>query len=252
MCSKAVASLSSLLLSSLLLILSSPLVLFVSLILLYFYRLHSFLLVSDWFNQLPDLLLLSAALNLSSGLTGTLVALLECGGRTRLVSLLLSSSLLLASCLTAATSAYGCTELQSIILQQKFLSINIGWMMEQYMTDHQFRRSWDSLQTQYLCCGTLNYNTGYLDWKNSYGRDNNSVPDSCCHQPSLHCGSHIFDGASPPLNIHTHGCFTVVQNKLEQEVTLLLTVTMVVQVVMMFLTLLTLMLSICKASKNSR
>ena len=252
MCTKAQCSVSSILLSSVLMILSSPLLLFASLILLYVYRLQSFLLVSEWFHLLPDLFFLSAALNLLSGVTGPLTAILQCAGRARKASLLLFSSLLLTSCVSAAISAYGCTELQSIILQQKFLATNIGRMMEQYMTDQNFRVSWDSLQTQYQCCGTLNFNTGYAVWKNSYGRHNNSVPDSCCHQPAYNCGSHVFDGTIPPLHIHTHGCFTVIQSKLEQEVTLILTVTMVLQVVMMILTLVTLILSLCQASNDYR
>ena len=124
--------------------------------------------------------------------------------------------------------------------------------MEQYMTEQNFRVSWDSLQTQYQCCGTLNFNTGYTVWKSHYGRHNNSVPDSCCHQPAFNCGSHVFDGTIPPLHIHTHGCFTVIQTKLEQEVTLILTVIMVLQVVIMILTLVTLILSLCQASNDSR
>ena len=252
MCSKAILSLSSILLSSVLMILSSPLLLFVSLTLLYVYRVRSLVLVSDWFHLLPTLFFLSAALNMLSGVTGPLVAGLQCAGRSRKAALLFLSSLLLPAALTAAISAYGCTELQSIILQQKFLATNIGWMMEQYMTDETFQRSWDSLQTQYMCCGTLNFNSGYTAWKMSYGRENNSVPDSCCHQPSHRCGSHVFGGVTPPLNINTHGCLTVIQNKLEQEVTLILTVMMVVQVVTMVLSLLTLVLSLCQASHDSR
>ena len=262
MCSPALCSVSAILLSSVLLTLSSPLLLFVCLLLLFFYRVQSLVLVSSWFLLLPDLFFLSAALNLLSGVSSGLLGLLECGDRTRTGTrtgsrtrkafLLASCCLLVASFATAITSAYGCTELQSVILQQSFLAINIGWVMDQYMTDQTFRRAWDSLQTQYFCCGALNFNTGYRDWKNDYGRLNNSVPDSCCHQPFLNCGSNIFVGVSPPLNIHTHGCLTVIQNKLEQELTLLLTVMMAVQGLMMILALVTLILSLCQASHDYR
>ena len=37
-------------------------------------------------------------------------------------------------------------------------------------------------QRQFFCCGTNLFNTGFEDWKHIYGRENNSVPDSCCQR----------------------------------------------------------------------
>ena len=33
------------------------------------------------------------------------------------------------------------------------------------MEEETFRLSWDRLQRQFQCCGTINFNTGYRDWK---------------------------------------------------------------------------------------
>jgi len=84
------------------------------------------------------------------------------------------------------------------------------------MEEETFRLSWDRLQRQFQCCGTINFNTGYRDWKSSFGAANNSVPDSCCHEESLNCGSGIYSGSLPPMSIHHHGCLTVIQ---ESELT---------------------------------
>ena len=63
-------------------------------------------------------------------------------------------------------------------------------------------------------------------------------------QPAHNCGSHIFDGVLPPLSIHTHGCLTVIQTRLEHDLTLILDLVMGLQVVMMLTALLSLVVSV--------
>ena len=174
-----------------------------------------------------------------------------------MMMIMVVASVILASCVTNSVSAYGALELRSEILQQKFLSIHISEILNNYVEvsdltiiyhhdqtlnsltlfqtvscliekDPGFRYNWDNLQRQYFCCGTFNFNLGYADWKSVYS--NNSVPDSCCHLPGPGCGANIFDGPIPPLKIYVHGCLTVIQSKLEQELTLVLVVFTVLQV----------------------
>ena len=66
--------------------------------------------------------------------------------QVRTFTLTVFSVLLLTSGLMSAVSAYGCMQLQNVVLQQKFLSTNIGTLMEEYMGDQEFRSRWDNLQ----------------------------------------------------------------------------------------------------------
>ena len=68
------------------------------------------------------------------------------------------------------------------LLQQTFLSLRTGEIIERYVTEPSFSLAWDDLQRQFFCCGTNLFNTGFEDWKHIYGRENNSVPDSCCQR----------------------------------------------------------------------
>ena len=123
------------------------------------------------------------------------------------------------------------------LLQQTFLSLRTGEIIERYVTEPDFSSGWDDLQRQFFCCGTNLFNTGFEDWKHIYGRENNSVPDSCCQrwQNFVHpilvsfcreseaCGAGALAASAPSLVVHTHGCLAVLQAKLETELMTLLT-----------------------------
>ena len=70
---------TSLLLTSLLLLVSSPLLTFAGLVLTFFYHVHSLVLVSDWFRLLPLLFYLSASVNLLSVALGPVTGLVRSG-----------------------------------------------------------------------------------------------------------------------------------------------------------------------------
>ena len=62
-----------------------------------------------------------------------------------------------------------------------------------YGVDSGVTAKWDDLQEDLSCCGGMNYGTGYSDWRNTPVGRNNSVPDSCCHNPETRdCGRNIF------------------------------------------------------------
>jgi hypothetical protein len=234
-------------LSSLLLLLSTPIHIFGGFILVYFYHVQSFGVVSDWFYFLPYAFFSCGVINLITSISISIFQIIPTG-LCKTLFLMVLCIFLIVSCILNGISTYGCSELHSIILQQNFLSVNIGDIMDEYMSDPSFQESWDNLQRQFFCCGILNFNNGFLDWKNSYGRQNNSVPDSCCHVESLYCGSHIYDGSLPPQMIYTHGCMTIIQSKLENELTSLLLVFMVISISMMLIGLICLILSLCTAN----
>ena len=236
--------------SALLLLLSTPIFIFGGFILIYFYHVQSFGIVSYWFHILPLVYFFCSASNIVSSVFVALFQTIPLGV-FRSFWLAIMTIFLVVSCILNMISTYGCTQLTSDILQQQFLSVNIGDITEQYMLDPIFRGGWDNLQRQYFCCGTLLFNTGFQDWKNNFGKENNSVPDSCCHVESPQCGSNIFDGSLPPMKIYTNGCMTVIQSKMENEVTSLIMVFMVLSAVMVVISLASLILSLCTGSPMS-
>ena len=242
--SQAMGGILASILSSLLMFLSTPILFFGGFILIYFYHVQSFGIVSDWFYVLPYAFYSCGAINFLASIFISIFQILPANLCKRLFLTVLCI-FLVVSCLLNGISSYGCNELHSIILQQNFLSADSGGIMDQYMSDPSFQESWDDLQRQFFCCGVLLFNNGFLDWKNSYGKLNNSVPDSCCHVESLHCGSHVYDGSLPPMQIYTHGCMTVIQSKLENELTYMLLVFMVLSISMMMISLICLILSLC-------
>ena len=53
------------------------------------------------------------------------------------------------------------------------------------------------------------------------GSQYNSVPDSCCLKESTQCGAGVFTLTEPRKlieQIHTHGCITIMQRRLEDHV----------------------------------
>ena len=96
-------------LSSLLLLLSTPILIFGGFILVYFYHVQSFGVVSNLIASIT----ISIFQIIHTGLCKTLFLMDLC-------------VFLIVSCILNGISTYGCSELHSIILQQNFLSVNIG------------------------------------------------------------------------------------------------------------------------------
>jgi len=239
-------------LGSLFLLLSSPVLIFGGFIFIYFYHIQNFDIVSSWFYVLPYLFFSCGAFNFIASILIPVFQALEVSFFRKVFTVFMSV-FLIAACALNGVSAYGSSELHSMILQNNILSVNPAEIIEQYMTDQVFKSSWDNLQRQYFCCGALLFNTGYMDWKSSFGKFNNSVPDSCCHVESEDCGRGIYSGSQqPPLSIYHHGCMTVIQSKLATEVAFLLVVFMVISVSMMMISLICLILSLCTSGRRSQ
>jgi len=229
-------------LSGLLMLLSVPVLIFGGFVLEYFYQVHSFSVVSEWFNFLPTCFYTCAAMNLLSTCLLPTTRVCSKGTVKTLASIFVTIVYLVAAAINGV-STFACMELRSIILQQNFLSVDKADVLVKYLDDVSFRHEWDNLQRRYFCCGTFNYNFGYKDWKSFYG--NNSVPDSCCHQESYGCGTNIFLGAIPPTSIYVHGCLAVIQSKLEQELTMVLAMFTIIQVLLVLLHVTSLIMSLC-------
>ena len=162
-------------------ILTAPVFLSAGLILVYFYHVDTISAASPWFSILPNCLYGSAFTNLLCSANLILFRSFPPSLSKRVLFLLLLL-LLSGSCLLSGLSTFACFQLQSVILQPSLLSLRPAPLLLAYMEDAAAKTSWDDLQRRLSCCGVTLFNSGFEDWRLSYGRDNDSVPDSCCHR----------------------------------------------------------------------
>ena len=112
-------------------------------------------------------------------------------------------------------------ELRAVINAGEYSGVDILSDLEYYNESPSTRSKWDALQREFKCCGGVNFNDGYKIWRNSdVGLTSNGVPDSCCLRPDPGCGRNIFAEQDSALNrlIHTHGCLTILSDKLLEQV----------------------------------
>ena len=107
-------------------------------------------------------------------------------------------------------------------IQTGLFNADVAAEIQLYDSNSWIRYKWDTLQREFTCCGGYQYNLGYQDWKKALiGQKINSVPDSCCLTESFQCGAKVFDVVDPKKvveRIHTHGCITIMQRRLEDHV----------------------------------
>ncbi|XP_023344482.1 CD63 antigen [Eurytemora carolleeae] len=111
-------------------------------------------------------------------------------------------------------------------IQIGFLDADVMTELSAYETNSWVRYKWDTMQTEFTCCGGYGYAQGYMDWKKTtMGGSRNSVPDSCCLFVSPGCGSNLFEVNDIRVvigKINVHGCITVMQRRMETHVTVIL------------------------------
>ena len=127
--SQAMGGVLANILSSLLLLLSTPILIFGGFILVYFYHVQSFGVVSDWFYFLPYAFFACGVINLITSISISIFQIIPTG-LCKTLFLMVLCVFLVVSCILNGISTYGCSELHSIILQQNFLSVNIGGIMD--------------------------------------------------------------------------------------------------------------------------
>ncbi|XP_003476257.1 CD63 antigen [Cavia porcellus] len=83
--------------------------------------------------------------------------------------------------------------------------------MQNYPKNNGTAAFLDKLQTKFHCCGAANY----TDWENIFGMGKDRVPDSCCINVTMGCGTDF------KLNfINTEGCVEKIGNWLRRNVLL--------------------------------
>lgn len=113
---------------------------------------------------------------------------------------------------------------------------------------------WDALQTDLHCCGGNNFLTGYNDYRSTPIGQNNSVPDSCCHEYSKGCGANLLSQQDENIRnqIFVDGCVTLLKPKLQNDVVPMMIVYAVVGVIIALLELITVVLSSAYVAQITR
>ena len=88
------------------------------------------------------------------------------------------------------------------------------------------RYKWDTIQSEFLCCGGYGHHQAYTDWKHTFmGDSKKSVPDSCCLFEAPGCGQNLFEITDIRVivqKINIHGCLFVMKKRLDTHVTYIL------------------------------
>merc|ERR1719251_713822 len=127
--------------------------------------------------------------------------------------------------------------------------------MKLYGQDDTVTYNWDWMQRDLRCCGGINYDNGFTDWDSILG---GSVPDSCCHQVSEHCGNQIISRSQSnsnvflDLNIWKDGCIEILMVKMRNDVVPMLMVYAGVGVILAIVELITVVLACAYVAQISR
>ena len=79
-------------------------------------------------------------------------------------------------------------------IQIGFLNAEVIPELTRYETESWVRYKWDTLQSEYMCCGGYGQHQGFTDWKHTFmGDSKKSVPDSCCLFEAPGCGQNLFE-----------------------------------------------------------
>ena len=86
---------------------------------------------------------------------------------------------------------------------------------------------------------------GYNDYRSTPIGQNFSVPDTCCHTVAPNCGHYIFKDSTEQIlqKIFVHGCLTVLQDQLENDVVPMMVGYAVVGVILALVELITIVLA---------
>ena len=182
-----------------------------------FYLLDKFDFVSVWFRVVPNVIVGLGVASFIVSLFGCFVALND-----KRWQLFLYSALVACLFIVQLGGIFAAMELRGVISRGEFVGSDVLSDLDDYKANPATRAKWDALHREFGCCGGLNFNDGYKIWRNAdIGRDDNSIPDSCCLRPRNGCGKDLFlkhQEASVPHLIHTHGCVTVVEERLSTQI----------------------------------
>jgi len=139
-------------------------------------------------------------------------------------------------------------------IQIGFLNAEVIPELSRYETESWIRYKWDTIQSEFMCCGGYGHHQGYTDWKHTFmGDSKKSVPDSCCLFDTPGCGQNLFEITDIRVivqKINIHGCLFVMKKRLDTQVTLILIIFAGCGSILAISELFTLVLSCCLKNSN--
>ena len=200
-------------LSSILLIITSTIVIFISITLLKWYLMSYLSFWHEYFVIAPYLLLSLGVYKFLVSIFGFVIA-----DRKDRALLVMFALLLVCGFVGQLAAIFIFWEVRTQIQLGSPGSPQIQEELIRYGSDTKVTKSWDEIQQRLGCCGGLSWNTGYIGYRNTPIGRNNSVPDSCClHGHTRGCGRNVFNERYPQ-NIFVHGCIEILQKLMRKDV----------------------------------
>jgi len=198
------------------LLITSTILIFSSIVLIMFYHLTKLYFWSIQFYLCPLTMLALGLYTFLVCVYGIIISNKESRGLVSMVAVFLSVAFL-----GQVFSIYSAFDLRNTIMEP-ISNVDYKSNMELYLTDESVRSDWDWMQRDLRCCGGINFNNGFLDWRDIY--ENGSVPNSCCRDPDLreNCGAGVLNkrlsADLSDLQIWKDGCLAILDIKIENEV----------------------------------
>lgn len=201
-------------LSSIFLILTSTIVIFTSVILIKWYFMSHLHFWHKYFVIGPYLMLSLGIYKFVVSMYGFFIADKKNRGL-----LVVFSLLLVIGFIGQLASVFLFWELRTEIQLGSIGGAQIQEDLMLYGSDPKVTKSWDEMQQHLSCCGGLNWQSGYNDYRNTPIGWNNSVPDSCCFNgPTPGCARNVFIKGQPSNTIFVQGCIQILQKWMRMDV----------------------------------
>lgn len=232
------------------LLITSTILIFSAIVLISFYHLTKLDYWSWYFYATPMVMLGLGLYTFLVCIYGFLISTRESKGLISLIAVFLSIAFL-----AQIFSVFTAVELRFKIKDAYIPRGETVANMKLYGQDDTVTYNWDWMQRDLRCCGGINYDNGFTDWDSILG---GSVPDSCCHQVSDHCGHDIITRSQSnanvflDLNIWKDGCIEILMVKMRNDVVPMLMVYAGVGVILAIVELITVVLACAYVAQISR
>jgi len=238
-------------LSNVFLLIVSTVLLFSSIVLMFFYHMPKLEFWSWYFYATPMTMLAIGLYTFAVSVYGFLISTKESRGLISLIAVFLSVAFL-----GQIFSVFTAIELRNLIERDAVPFGKLTEYMQEYETDDSVKNAWDSMQNQLRCCGGREYATGYQTWSAAL-ENGDDVPDSCCHEVTEGCGRNKIKlgndmSGRNNLGIWKDGCVQILQQKMRDDIKPFLMVYAGLGVLLALVELITVVLACAYVAQISR
>lgn len=210
--------------ASVILIITSTIVIFSSVVLMKFYHLTSLHFWHTYFYITPMLMVALGIYKFVVSIYGFAIT----GTENRCV-LALFAILLSLAFIGQLGSIFTAIEVRTKINLGDYTATNVNDVLRKYGEDDTITAEWDSMQRELRCCGGFGSLDGHTSYTNTPIGGNNSVPDSCCRKYDEEgCGKGLlgasYNSEQVRNKIYVTGCLTALEYSLENDVVMMMAI----------------------------